>query len=291
ETTASDAKSATKKARRTGKFNKNAAGAVAAEHAYVTVGTQDHGPATGTQASKAKQVRYISTGLKEQSTKQIKALRALGIVPTTSVEKCTHLVAKNIARTEKFLVALAQGKTIVHEDWFQACIDANAILDESEYRIHDTENEERFGMDLYKSLDRARERPVFKDCVFYISPSTVPKLATLKTLTEAGGGKATALLQTGLGFLKEKIEKKMKSSQDMDLDHGDVSGADGSSSSGDEGGHREKKDETIAVVSCEEDRDMWQPILATGAKVYSHELIITGILTQTLDLSNTHALK
>lgn len=144
-------------------------------------------------------------------------------------------------------------------------------------------------MDLYKSLDRARERPVFKDCVFYISPSTVPKLAALKTLTEAGGGKATALLQTGLGFLKEKIERKMKSSQDMDLDSGDVSGAD-DNSSGDEDGLREKKNETLAVVSCEEDRDMWQPILATGAKVYSHELIITGILTQTLDLGTIHAL-
>ncbi|CAO3572374.1 unnamed protein product [Mortierella alpina] len=288
ETNASDAKSATKKARHAGKFNKKAAGAVIAVHIHVNTGTPYYGSATGTQASKVKQVRYISTGLKEQSTKQIKALRALGIIPTTSVENCTHLVAKNIARTEKFLVALAQGKTIVHEDWFQACIDANTILDESEYRIYDPENEEKFGMDLYKSLDRAREKPVFKDCVFYISPSTVPKLSTLKTLTEAGGGKATALLQTGLGFLKEKIEKKMKSSQDMDLDHGDVSGAD-DSSSGAEGDLREKKNETIAVVSCEEDRDMWQPILATGAKVYTHELIITGILTQSLDF-NTHAL-
>ncbi|KAF9572827.1 hypothetical protein EC968_009392 [Mortierella alpina] len=129
ETTASDPKSAIKKARRTGKFSKNAPGAMAAGHVDATAGTPEPGTATGMQASKVKQVRYISTGLKEQSTKQVKALRALGIVPTTSVEKCTHLVAKSIARTEKFLVALAQGKTIVHEDWFQACIDANAILD------------------------------------------------------------------------------------------------------------------------------------------------------------------
>lgn len=128
ETTASDPKLATKKARRAGKLNKSATGAVAIGHVDVTAGTLEHGAAPGTQPSKVKQVRYISTGLKEQSTKQVKALRALGIVPTTSVEKCTHLVAKNIARTEKFLVALAQGKTIVHEDWFQACIEANAIL-------------------------------------------------------------------------------------------------------------------------------------------------------------------
>ncbi|KAF9939179.1 hypothetical protein BGZ67_009841 [Mortierella alpina] len=288
ETTASDPKSATKKARRAGKSNKNAAGAVAARHVDVTADKSEQGSTTGTQASKLKQVHYISTGLKEQSTKQVKALRALGIVPTTSVEKCTHLVANHIARTEKFLVALAQGKTIVHEDWFQACIDANAILDESEYRIHDTENEDKFGMDLYKSLDRARKKPVFQDCVFYISPSTIPKLAALKTLTEAGGGKATALLQTGLGFLKEKIETKMKSSQEMDVDDGDVSAADDNSSV--DGDGLREKNEIIAVVSCEEDRDMWQPILATGAKVYSRELIITGILKQSLDMGDIHTL-
>ena len=79
--------------------------------------------------SKFKHARYISTGLtKEPSAKQVKALKALGIVSTTAVDQCTHLVAKNVGRTEKFLTALAQGKIIVHEDWLQACIDANAIL-------------------------------------------------------------------------------------------------------------------------------------------------------------------
>lgn len=79
--------------------------------------------------SKFKHARYISTGLtKEPSAKQVKALKALGIVSTTAVDQCTHLVAKNVGRTEKFLTALAQGKIIVHEDWLQACVDANAIL-------------------------------------------------------------------------------------------------------------------------------------------------------------------
>jgi hypothetical protein len=89
---------------------------------------QGVGTGIGAGAGKLKRVRYISTGVKDQSTAQVKALKALGIIPTTAVEKCTHLVATSIARTGKFLIALLQGKVIVHEDWLQACIDANAIL-------------------------------------------------------------------------------------------------------------------------------------------------------------------
>ena len=82
-------------------------------------------------------VRYITTGLlKEPSAKQLKALKALGISPTTTIDRATHLVAKGIARTEKFLQAIAQGKIIVHEDWLQACVDANAHLGMYNFIIH-----------------------------------------------------------------------------------------------------------------------------------------------------------
>ncbi|KAG9068305.1 hypothetical protein KI688_010571 [Linnemannia hyalina] len=242
--------------------------------------------------SKFKHARYISTGLtKEPNAKQVKALKALGIVSTTAVDQCTHLVAKNVGRTEKFLTALAQGKIIVHEDWLQACIDANTILDEKDYQIKDPENEAKFDMSLSESLERAQERKVFENCVIYISPSTVPKLAALKLLVEAGGGKATALLQTGLGFLKDRIvksnqrkeaavkkgsrnRKKKQETEDEDEDEDED----------------DEDNEVLAVVSCEDDKDMWGPILDAGALVYSHELIILGILRQKLDLGRTHAL-
>lgn len=145
-------------------------------------------------------------------------------------------------------------------------------------------------MNLSESLERAQEKKVFENCVIYISPSTVPKLAALKTLVEAGGGKATALLQTGLGFLKDRIIKsnqrkeaaakkgsknrKKQETEDEDEDEDD----------------EEEDNEVLAVVSCEDDKDMWGPILDAGAQVYSHELIIFGILRQKLDLGRTHAL-
>lgn len=138
-------------------------------------------------------------------------------------------------------------------------------------------------MNLSESLERAQEKKVFENCVIYISPSTVPKLAALKLLVEAGGGKATALLQTGLGFLKDRI---VKSNQRKE-----AAAKKGSRNKKKKQEPEDEEDnEVLAVVSCEDDKDMWGPILDAGALVYSHELIIFGILRQKLDLGRTHAL-
>ncbi|KAF9105007.1 hypothetical protein BGX27_009850 [Mortierella sp. AM989] len=254
-------------------------------------------------AGKSRRVRYISTGLKDQSTAQIKALKSLGIIPTTAVEKCTHLVATSIARTGKFLIALLHGKIIVHEDWLQACIDANAILDEDGFRIEDIATEQKLGMNLYESLDRAREKRIFENCVFYLSPSMKQDMPLLKSVVEAGGGKASTLLHTGLGFLKDRVVKASNKSEKTsspkskstshsrkdkraDRDQENLIGDDG-----EDGVHTlREKDEIVAVVSSEKDKDMWQPILDAGAHVYSHDLISISVLTQRLDLGNKHAL-
>lgn len=120
-------KTPVKKSRRTTKADREREASVAAAESTATAETSE--ATTSGPISKFKHARYISTGLtKEPSAKQVKALKALGIVSTTAVDQCTHLVAKNVGRTEKFLTALAQGKTIVHEDWLQACIEANAII-------------------------------------------------------------------------------------------------------------------------------------------------------------------
>jgi hypothetical protein len=121
-------KTPVKKSRRATKAEREREASIAATEATATATETSEATSPGS-VSKFKHARYISTGLtKEPSAKQVKALKALGIVSTTAVDQCTHLVAKNVGRTEKFLTALAQGKIIVHEDWLQACIDASAIL-------------------------------------------------------------------------------------------------------------------------------------------------------------------
>jgi len=125
--------------------------------------------------------------------------------------------------------------------------------------------------------------------VIYISPSTVPKLAALKTLVEAGGGKATALLQTGLGFLKDRIIKSNQR-KEAAAKKGSKNSKKKQDTEDEDEDEEEEDNEVLAVVSCEDDKDMWGPILDAGALVYSHELIIFGILRQKVDLGRTHAL-
>ncbi|KAG0232830.1 hypothetical protein BGX31_005009 [Mortierella sp. GBA43] len=279
----------TKKPRRGNALDKEKAGEDATtESAGVSdqpagTGTGTPGPGTPVASSKQKRVRYITTGVKEQSASQIKALKALGIMPTTAVEKCTHLVATSITRTGKFLIALLQGKVIVHED---------------DFRIEDPANEQKLDIRLYDSLHRAREKRVFENCVFYLSPSMKQEMPLLKAVIEAGGGKAATLLQTGLGSLKERLVKA-----NQDVSSGAVGAAGGKASKGKDdeptsvGGSEDEDDsedepekEIVAVVSSEKDRDMWQPILDAGAHVYSHDVISLSVLTQKLDLGKTHAL-
>lgn len=173
--------------------------------------------------------------------------------------------------------------------------------DENEYRIRDVENEEKFGMDLYQSLKIAREKRVFEDHVFYISPSVVPKPAALKTLVEAGGGRTSALLHTGLNFLKETIQKRKEKEVQTESEPRGPKGRDSTKSKGakknssadndeDNSEDEDEVKETIAVISCDDDREMWGPILEAKAHVYSHELIIQSILRQSVDLGPTHAL-
>ncbi|KAG0305743.1 hypothetical protein BGZ98_003633 [Dissophora globulifera] len=260
-----------------------------------TAADQGAGLGAAAGAGKLKRVRFVSTGVKEQGAAQLRVLKSLGIMPATTVEKCTHLVATSIARTGKFLIALLQGKIIVREDWLQACINANAIVDEDSYRIEDHANEQKLGMHLYESLERAREKRVFENCVFYLSPSMMHDMPGLKSVIEAGGGRSSTLLQTGLGFLKDRLvkAKKNKSGTGAGSSKGKTSGrrkgavgsSDGNSSEDDS-----DSEEIVAVVSNDKDKEMWQPILDAGAHVYSHDLISISVLTQRLDLGETHAL-
>lgn len=67
----------------------------------------------------------------ELTDAQKSALKKMGanILPKEAgVAACTHLVANKINRTVKFLMALAQGKLIVNEDWIKKSIQAKMFL-------------------------------------------------------------------------------------------------------------------------------------------------------------------
>ncbi|KAG0037790.1 hypothetical protein BGZ82_001797 [Podila clonocystis] len=224
-------------------------------------------------------IKYLRTGIsKDLTAKESKQLKALGIVEAKNVEDCTHIVAEHAARTEKFLSGIAQAKFIVRKEYLNSCIDANEVLDENDYRLADPEGKQEYDIKLYEALDRARSKKVFENCLIYISPSTQPKPAQLKPLVEIGGGKAVFLKRVDLKFLKEKI-KASQLSEPKDEE---------ASASSEEDDTKEK--EMIVVVSCEEDVEMWKQLQEVGARVYSKELILQGLLLQQLDLDDTYAI-
>ncbi|KAF9163982.1 hypothetical protein DFQ26_001938 [Actinomortierella ambigua] len=265
-----------------------------------------------TSGSPRGPVRYITTSTVKIPAKLAKQLKALGVTEAKSVEQCTHLVANSVVRTEKFLYAIPACKEIVHEDWLQACADANQILGEGEYPVKDAAGERKYKVKLADAMKRARQGKVFEGCLFYFTPNTQPKMGVLKPLVEIGGGKTTALLQTGLSFIGEKIQKakerakrrdskaskrKRKGQRDGALPEEEMVDSGEDEKDEDQGGSEsesepslsgDEQERTIIVISSKEDSDMWKPVLDAGASVYSTELVLMGLFRQELDLQATH---
>lgn len=55
-------------------------------------------------------------------------LTKLGVQMTTKPTDCTHLVAKGIVRTEKFLCAMSVSPYILTEEWANASAKAGKLL-------------------------------------------------------------------------------------------------------------------------------------------------------------------
>ena len=58
----------------------------------------------------------------------IKALVKLGVKMTTRPGECTHLLARQVVRTEKFLCALASSPYILSEKWALASAETKRLL-------------------------------------------------------------------------------------------------------------------------------------------------------------------
>ena len=55
-------------------------------------------------------------------------LKKLGVQTTTKPSECTHLVARSLVRTEKFLCAIARAPYILSEKWLVASYAAKQLL-------------------------------------------------------------------------------------------------------------------------------------------------------------------
>lgn len=130
----------------------------------------------------------------------------IGVKFTAKPAECTHLVARQLVRTEKFLCALAVAPFIVTERWAIDSAAANQIqrelywalevwdrwliyAAEANYALDDTENEKKYKVRLKDAIQKVREgSPLFAGKTFYVTSKVSTDVKLLKNVVAANGG-------------------------------------------------------------------------------------------------------
>ncbi|KAG8943551.1 hypothetical protein FRC03_002440, partial [Tulasnella sp. 419] len=199
------------------------------------------------QTQKDTLIRFVTTGC-ELEDEDVKALSKLGAKQTGDVRECTHLIAKSIVRTLKFMCALARGVHIVSPDWVRQSAKAKRLLDETDFQLQDPAGEKKHNFKLSESLARARRRRIFKSHIFYVTPSVQTDKNILRDIVACNGG-----------------ETVMQVPKPRALE-----------------GKRERY-----LISCAQDKAHWLPLIQRDPKiaVYTPEFVLHSALLQELDLS------
>ncbi|KAH7922021.1 hypothetical protein BV22DRAFT_1121771 [Leucogyrophana mollusca] len=175
----------------------------------------------------------------------LKRLAKLGVKATARPSECTHLVAKSIVRTEKFLCAMAVSPFVLSEDWAVGSARAGRLLPEDEHTLSDSEAEKKWGFKLADALRRAKGpgggARLFAQMTFYVTPKVAIDVKLLRNVIAAAGGQVQTQTPT------PRI----------------LSGKP----------HRH-------VISCAADAPIWRPLVREGVPVYAPELVLAGVLRQ-----------
>ncbi|XP_076892271.1 uncharacterized protein LOC143543957 [Bidens hawaiensis] len=196
---------------------------------------------------KRVEVRVLfSQNLEDDVVKQQrKVMKKLGISIAKDCSDATHFVSDRFARTKNMLEAMAFGKPVVTPSWLESCEQAACIIDEKIYILRDTKKEKEIGFNMPVSLSRARSHPLLKDQRVLVTSSVEPDREMIKNLVKASQGKVME------GVKQARMEYKIS--------------------------------DDLLILSCEKDYEVCVPFLDKGAKVYSSELLLNGIIIQKLD--------
>jgi len=174
------------------------------------------------------------------------------------VNDCTHLVAPKITRTVKFLSAVSVCKFLVAPSWVDESFEGKSFLDETNYTLVDPESEELFGFKLKRSLQRAQTRQVCKGLHFHVTPSILPAPNAMKEIIECAGGKMTEVKTI------EEVKDVFIMNVEKDFSYNSY------------------------LVSCLDDKKLWNDIVKDGYDVYNVELILSGVMKQELEWNLHH---
>jgi hypothetical protein len=129
------------------------------------------------------------------------SLASLGFRITDNPESFDFLITNRVARTEKFLLAVAKGIPIVSDSWILKCLESGTIVDYHDYLLQDSE------VDLKISLNRAVAKSLLHGYRIYFTPNILPEPNILKRLIVASGGTPEPMI-TGQNL--ESSIRKMK---------------------------------------------------------------------------------
>jgi len=212
------------------------------------------------------------------------ALNKLGVKITTRPNECTHLIASNLVRTEKFLCALAsRAPWIVTEKWALKCAEAKKILRmdilisfnspslilliseaEKDFVLKDKAGESRYGVVLAESLRRSKALAgrLLDGHTFYVTPKVPVDAKLLKNVVTACGGQVcSSKFHSALTCHAELCPVQLTTQTPTVR-------------------IIKAAPTTRHVISCKEDIAIWRPLASQGIKIYTQELVLTGALAQ-----------
>ncbi|CAI4227435.1 unnamed protein product [Auanema sp. JU1783] len=187
----------------------------------------------------------VDDDIKDQLSKK---LRYLGGRVVDSVSECTHLVALQGSRSERFLEAIILGKNIVNAYWIVHGYECKQFMDTLDYFLRDEDMEKHLGYSCKRSVIRARTRPIFEDFTFYITPSVVPHRSILSRLIRLAGGKVDEERPD-----PAKLVKALET------------------------------DTPFVVVGCEADLRVVQYLVDCGFPIFTCEFVLMSILRQEVE--------
>ncbi|EDQ85201.1 uncharacterized protein MONBRDRAFT_29504 [Monosiga brevicollis MX1] len=176
-----------KKAKREADTSGESGDDVPAQAAQPAVATAD------TTVSRIRKPRVAFTSIPSNDRRRFEHIVWTLGGEVVSAEESTHLVVGAPSRTANFLKALCVSDHILEVSWLEDCNASYKFLEESSYAVHDDRLEAEFEFSLATSLERQRhvgKSAVFRDMIFYITPSVVPTHTTLQEIVQAGGGNA-----------------------------------------------------------------------------------------------------
>lgn len=204
-------------------------------------------------------VRLLFTHLESRLSDQLKSYATnLNLGFASSPTNCTHLIVDRISRTSKFICAFSHASYILSYKWIVESHEAKNLLDEKHFILQDKEGEETFSFNLVYSLLKRRRRSglLFKDFVFFVTPSVQLNVSHLKEMIESAGG----VMET------RKPPTKLQNDQ-MKLEG--------------------KK---FVMVSCDQDLHLCSSLELQGIEIVNVEFVISGILRQDIDFQ-AHRIK